>query len=140
MRRHRCRNCLHQADSPQSLPDEACAPIGCVRDVTDTSMVPRKRDEGPPPRPALVDEELADQRHAGQRAYRARGGGADLGAVFVEVVVVVADPVQPVLDAQWPRMMAASWTQVAWMTVSEVTASQVSRDTPPASPGDFADP
>src|SRR5437868_3222133 len=29
--------------------------------MTDTSMVPRKRDDGPPPRPPLVDEELADQ-------------------------------------------------------------------------------
>jgi hypothetical protein len=29
--------------------------------MTDTSMVPRKRDDGPPSRPPLVDEELADQ-------------------------------------------------------------------------------
>jgi Transposase, Mutator family len=29
--------------------------------MTDTSMVSRKRDGGPPPRPPLVDEELADQ-------------------------------------------------------------------------------
>jgi len=29
--------------------------------MTDTSMVPHKRDDGPPSRPPLVDEELADQ-------------------------------------------------------------------------------
>src|SRR5215470_12074379 len=29
--------------------------------MTDTSRVPRKRDGGPPSRPSLVDEELADQ-------------------------------------------------------------------------------
>jgi putative transposase len=29
--------------------------------MTDTSMVARKRDDGPPSRPPLVDEELADQ-------------------------------------------------------------------------------
>src|SRR5215470_9260136 len=29
--------------------------------MTDTSMVARKRDSAPPPRPPLVDEELADQ-------------------------------------------------------------------------------
>jgi putative transposase len=29
--------------------------------MTDTSMVPRKRDGDPPARPSLVDQELADQ-------------------------------------------------------------------------------
>jgi hypothetical protein len=32
--------------------------------------------------------------------------GTDLGTVFVEVQV--ANPVEPVLDPQWPQMMAAS--------------------------------
>jgi hypothetical protein len=46
--------------------------------------------------------------------------GADLGAVFAEADV--ADPVEAVFDAQWPRMMAASSAVLAWVTVSEVTA------------------
>jgi hypothetical protein len=29
--------------------------------MTDTPMVPRKRDGGPPPRPPLVAQQLADQ-------------------------------------------------------------------------------
>ena len=28
---------------------------------------------------------------------------------------------------QWPRLMAASWAWLAWVTVSDVTAQQVGR-------------
>jgi hypothetical protein len=52
---------------------------------------------------------------------RGAAGGADLGAVFIEVVV--ADPVwsRPSI-AQWPRMLVASSAGLAWVMVSEVTA------------------
>ena len=46
-------------------------------------------------------------------------GGANLRTVFIEVEVTQC---RRSSIPQWPRMMAASWAWVAWVTFSEVAA------------------
>ena len=85
--------------------------------MTDTSMVARKRDGDPPPRPPLVDEQLADQLlgKAQEQGVEllASDRGPDAGQVEEHVRVPGAggaDGIQPDLGQLIHRAFPGSWS------------------------------
>lgn len=61
--------------------------------MTGASMVARKRDGGPPPRPALVDEQLADQLLGKAQAEGVELSGPD---------GLLSQVTKAVLGRRWP--------------------------------------
>jgi hypothetical protein len=76
------------------------------------------RDGGGAGHPGQAQDGDGQIAQAGHDARPA--GSAELGAVLIEVHI--APQCSRSSMPQWPRMMAASWVQAAWVTVGEVTA------------------
>src|SRR5215813_14055303 len=86
--------------------------------MTDTSMVARKRDGDPPARPALVDEQLADQLlgKAAVEGVELLGPDGLLSQVTKAVLeralaeeMTGASVMSDFVREKWPRMFACAW-------------------------------